>query len=185
MRSPITFKDSTTVPQAFLRIPGVIPVVLAVVTCRIPDMLVPNSTIAHCISSDPSFFKRVILVADRRNGKPLSAEEGPWRVYPRTMCATRVGFGDWSFPRADGRIQPDLLQGWGRPLASQRVRQCRREIGHPPGDVIDGSARRSLRGSQRRQDRFTSPDQQEDPGSPGSSARNSATCRARRAPVTG
>ena len=30
---------------------------------------------------DPSFTKRVVLVADRRNGQPLAAAEGPWRVF--------------------------------------------------------------------------------------------------------
>jgi DMSO/TMAO reductase YedYZ molybdopterin-dependent catalytic subunit len=29
---------------------------------------------------DPSSTDRVILLADRRDGKPLSAKEGPWRV---------------------------------------------------------------------------------------------------------
>ena len=33
------------------------------------------------VDVDPSFSKRVVLVADRRNGKPLDAAEGPWRVF--------------------------------------------------------------------------------------------------------
>ena len=39
------------------------------------------SAVVALVDIDPSFFKRVILVADRRNGKPLNAEEGPWRVF--------------------------------------------------------------------------------------------------------
>jgi hypothetical protein len=33
------------------------------------------------VEVDPSFSTRNVLVADRRNGKPLNAAEGPWRVF--------------------------------------------------------------------------------------------------------
>jgi hypothetical protein len=37
---------------------------------------------------DPDFTNREILLADKRDGKPLGAKEGPWRIdtdSPRTM----------------------------------------------------------------------------------------------------
>ena len=33
------------------------------------------------VEIDPGFSRREVLVADKRNGKPLDAVEGPWRVF--------------------------------------------------------------------------------------------------------
>lgn len=40
-----------------------------------------QSAVMALVDVDPSFSKRLVLVADRRNGKPLDATEGPWRVF--------------------------------------------------------------------------------------------------------
>ena len=40
-----------------------------------------QSAVLALVEIDPSFSKRLILVADRRNGTTLNAEEGPWRVF--------------------------------------------------------------------------------------------------------
>lgn len=39
-----------------------------------------QSAVVALVEIDPSFSKRTVLVADRRDGKPLDAAEGPWRV---------------------------------------------------------------------------------------------------------
>ena len=40
-----------------------------------------QSAIFGLVEIDPSFSKRTVLVADRRNGQPLDAVEGPWRAF--------------------------------------------------------------------------------------------------------
>lgn len=40
-----------------------------------------QSAVLALVDVDPSFSKRLVLVADRRNGQPLDAAEGPWRVF--------------------------------------------------------------------------------------------------------
>jgi hypothetical protein len=40
-----------------------------------------QSAVVALAEIDPSYSKRVVLVADRRNGKLLDASEGPWRVF--------------------------------------------------------------------------------------------------------
>lgn len=40
-----------------------------------------QSAVVALVDVDPTFSKRVVLVADRRDGKPLDAAEGPWRVF--------------------------------------------------------------------------------------------------------
>ena len=37
------------------------------------------SAVLALVEVDPSFSKRVVLLADQRNGRPLDAVEGPWR----------------------------------------------------------------------------------------------------------
>ena len=38
------------------------------------------SAVIALVEIDPSFSKRTVIIADQRNGKPLDAVEGPWRV---------------------------------------------------------------------------------------------------------
>src|SRR5262245_17680886 len=40
-----------------------------------------QSAMFGLVEIDPSFSKRTVLVADRRNGQPLDAAEGPWRAF--------------------------------------------------------------------------------------------------------
>jgi Oxidoreductase molybdopterin binding domain len=40
-----------------------------------------QSAIFGLVEIDPSFSKRTVLVADRRNRQPLDAVEGPWRAF--------------------------------------------------------------------------------------------------------
>ena len=40
-----------------------------------------QSAVLALVEIDPSFSKRVVLLADRRNGKALDAAEGPWRAF--------------------------------------------------------------------------------------------------------
>ena len=40
-----------------------------------------QSAMFGLVEIDPSFSKRVVLVADRRNGQPLDAAEGPFRAF--------------------------------------------------------------------------------------------------------
>lgn len=40
-----------------------------------------QSAMFSLVEIDPSFSKRIVLVADRRNGQPLDAAEGSWRAF--------------------------------------------------------------------------------------------------------
>jgi hypothetical protein len=40
-----------------------------------------QSAVFGLVEIDPSFSKRMVLVADRRNGQPLDDVEGPWRAF--------------------------------------------------------------------------------------------------------
>jgi len=40
-----------------------------------------QTAIFGLVEIDPGFSKRIVLVADRRNGKPLDDTEGPWRAF--------------------------------------------------------------------------------------------------------
>lgn len=40
-----------------------------------------QSAVFGLVEIDPSFSKRAVLIADRRNGQPLDAAEGPWRAF--------------------------------------------------------------------------------------------------------
>ncbi len=40
-----------------------------------------QSAMFGLVEIDPSFSKRTVIVADRRNGQPLDAAEGPWRAF--------------------------------------------------------------------------------------------------------
>lgn len=40
-----------------------------------------QSAVFGLVEIDPSFSKRMVLVADRRNGQPLDAAEGTWRAF--------------------------------------------------------------------------------------------------------
>ena len=40
-----------------------------------------QSAVLALAEVDPGYSKRLVLVADRRNGAPLDAAEGPWRVF--------------------------------------------------------------------------------------------------------
>ncbi len=40
-----------------------------------------QSAVFGLVEIDPSFSKRMVLIADRRDGKPLDAVEGPWRAF--------------------------------------------------------------------------------------------------------
>ena len=40
-----------------------------------------QSAMFGLVEIDPSFSKRTVLVADRRNGQALDAVEGPWRAF--------------------------------------------------------------------------------------------------------
>ena len=50
---------------------------------------------------DPAFSDRVILLADRRDGKPLDGKEGPLRVSFRERNATRDGSGKLPHSKSD------------------------------------------------------------------------------------
>ena len=39
-----------------------------------------QNAVVALVEIDPGFSRRVFLVADRRNGQPLNAVEGPWRA---------------------------------------------------------------------------------------------------------
>ena len=39
-----------------------------------------QNAVAALVEIDPGFSRRVFLLADRRNGQPLNAVEGPWRA---------------------------------------------------------------------------------------------------------
>jgi hypothetical protein len=40
-----------------------------------------QSAMFGLVEIDPSFSKRTVIVADRRNGQPLDGVEGPWRAF--------------------------------------------------------------------------------------------------------
>jgi len=40
-----------------------------------------QSAVFGLVEIDPSFSKHTVIVADRRNGQPLDAVEGPWRAF--------------------------------------------------------------------------------------------------------
>lgn len=40
-----------------------------------------QSAVVALVEVDPSFSKRTVIVADRRNGRLLDSAEGPWRVF--------------------------------------------------------------------------------------------------------
>ncbi len=40
-----------------------------------------QNAVLALVDVDPGFSRRLVLVADRRNGQPLDGAEGPWRVF--------------------------------------------------------------------------------------------------------
>jgi hypothetical protein len=49
-----------------------------------------QSAVMALVEVDPSFSRRRVLLADRRNGNPLDAAEGPWRaIIPDEMRHAR------------------------------------------------------------------------------------------------
>ena len=45
---------------------------------------------------DPAFASREVILADKRDGKPLDAREGPFRMVARAIRRERAGSGKLS-----------------------------------------------------------------------------------------